>query len=351
MFRKAKRNYLELNVRVSYDENDDSVRIIGKDKNLPKYRDDVRLKLDGTRCAEQTLRDMLEEAGIITEDHYTPSKLSYDKIADSRWDEFPLGKAGGTKPVVWNPTSSPHLLISGPLGSGKSVIERSIIFHCLLNPDKWRVVAVDPWNELSRYEKYSPTILGVAKNLDEAVEACRFALEQMMERYEKMEELGVNNYQDLPDAPYGMIFLIDEIGGFLAESGSKLVTAMAEDELKREAAMIVTKISKLGPAAGLHLVLASQYPDSSILKGGLKTYMSTKIVMGRVDAVYSSLILDNAEASHNSMTANGRGYIQERCKGKQFQAAYTDHNWYDEWLKKNNIDWYDERIEDTHANR
>jgi hypothetical protein len=343
MFRKKPKDYLELSdVRVSYDENDDSVNITGKDKNRPKYINEVHLKLDGESSAEYMLRGMLEDAGIITDDHYIPREVNYDDIADSSWDEFPLGKAGGTRTVVWNPINSPHLLVCGPVGSGKSVIAHSIIFHCLQNPEKWRVIAVDPWDDFSRYKKYAPTILGVAKKLEEAVDACQFVLEKMLERYEKMEEFGVTNYQDLPNAPYGMIFLIDEISGFFAESGSKAASEIADNELKREAATIITKISQLGHAAGIHLVLTSQHPDSSVLNGLLKVYMSTEIVMGRVDAVYSSLVLGHSEASHIPSRTKGRGYIQERGKGKHFQAAYkANSDLYAKWPERNKIDLFE----------
>lgn len=333
MFRKKPKSYLDLrDVRISYDENDDSVLLTGKNKNAPRYLNKVSLKLDGDPSINHRLRYMLEEAGIITDDHYIPINVSYDDIADSRWDEFPLGKTGGTKSVVWNPISSPHLLVCGPVGSGKSIIEHSIIFHCLLNPDKWRVLAVDPWNELSHYKKYSPTILGVAKTLEETVEACRFALETMTKRYEKMEEVGVNNYQDLPDAPYGMIFLVDEIGGFFAESDSKASSEIANNEIKQEASMIIKKISQRGHSAGIFLALASQHPDSNVLDGLLKAYMSTKIVVGKVDAVYSSHVLGNSEASNIPRQIRGRGYIQERGKGRHFQVAYkTNSDLYATW--------------------
>jgi S-DNA-T family DNA segregation ATPase FtsK/SpoIIIE len=358
MFRKAKKNYLELNVRVSYDENDDAVRVIAKDKSLPKHRSGVRLELDSEGSAEQSLREMLMDAGIITEDHIIPSKLHYDEIVDSRWDEFTLGKAGGTKTVIWNPNSSAHLLLTGPAGSGKSVLERNIIFHCLQHPDKWRVLGVDFYRvELSPYEKYSPAVLGIAKDLEDAVEACRFAREEMYNRYGKMEELGVNNYQDLPDAPYGLIFIIDEVSHLLALSGVKSEEGKAEDELRNEAALLLRDIARLGRAAGIHLVIASQRPDSSILNAEFKANMYTKIVMGRVDSLHSQLVLGNEEATQmlpltfrngHYRTVRGRGYIQDQNRGQQFQSAYAETDWYDKWLKKNNIDWYkDDKQEPT----
>lgn len=337
MFRKKPKDYLELSdVRISYDETDDSVRITGKDKNAPRYLNEVSLKLDGDRSGEFMLRGMLEEAGIITDDHYIPCKVSYDDIADARWDEFPLGKTGGAQSVIWNPTSSPNLLVCGPAGSGKSVIAHSIVFHCLQNPSKWRVVAIDPWDDFSHYKKHAPAGISAVRGLNEAVETCRSVVAEMMKRYEKMEEQGVSNYQDLPDEPHGIIFLVDEISGFLAESGMKSLGLMAEDELKREAALIISRISKLGPAAGINLVLTSQYPDSDVLNGLLKSYMSTKIVIGNVDAVYSSFVLGHSEASHIPSRSRGRGYIQERGKprGKQFQAAYAVPELYAKWSEK-----------------
>ena len=335
MFRKTQKNYLELNVRVSYDESDDSVHITSKDKNLPKDSGGFHLTLSGGRGAEQTLREMLEDAGIITEEHILPTMVPYADVAGYPWNTFPLGKMGGSKISFWEPARSPNLLITGPAGAGKSVIERSLIFHCLQNPDKWRIYGIDPHRvELGSYKKHSPVVARIATELEDAVDLCRFIKDEMMDRYTMMEKAGVNNYQDLPETPHAILFLVDEVAVFLSLSGSKTEGGKAEDKLKGEASMLLTKIARAGRAAGIHLALVTQRPDVKIINQELRNNITTRIVMGRVDAIHSSMTLGNDEATRIPWRIRGRGYIQHNGQGRQFQAAVAPID-YDEWLKNN----------------
>lgn len=338
MFNKSEKKYLDLTVRVSYDERNDTVSITSKDKRLPKGSGGFHLSLNGGRGAEQTLRTMLEDAGIIAEEHIIPSKLSYDEISESTWDQFPLGKMGGSRTAFWTPTSSPNLLLSGPAGAGKSIVERSLIFHCLQHPNKWRILGIDLKRiELLPYSKYSPVVVGIATELEDAVEICRYARDEMMDRYTRMEELGINNYQDLPDAPHAIMFLVDEASVVLSISGVKTDEGKAEDKMKGEISTLLTKIARLGRAAGIHLVLSTQRPDASIFSQELRNRMTTRIVMGRVDAIHSRIALGNEEASRIPWNIRGRGYIQDhrQGQGQQFQSAFAPLEWFDELLSKN----------------
>lgn len=341
MFRKPQKNYMELNMRVSYDDKTDSVHITSKDKNIPADSGGFRMTLNGGSEAEQTLRDLLQDAGIISDEHIIPEALHYETIAPSPWDEFPLGKAGGSKIVTWNPTVSPHLLLTGAAGSGKSILQRSLILHCLQHPSRWRVYGIDPHGvELHPYKKYSPVIESAVSELDDALEVCRFLNNRMMERYQKMEILGVNNYRDLPGDPHAIMFLVDNAATVLSMSSVKTDQGKAEDKIKGEISMILHKIARLGRPAGIHLVLSAQRPDASIFGRELRNNMTTKIIMGRVDAIHSRIVLDKEDVPRIPSRIKGRGYIQTYEVGYQFQAAFAPFDWYDELLKKNpHLNW------------
>lgn len=335
MFRKTKKDHLGLNVKVSYDKGADSISITSVNK-LPKQGERFNLTLEKGIGAEQTLRAMLEKAGIIPDGKILPAMLPYDDIAGSAWDEFPLGSTGGSNIAFWKPMESPNLLITGQTGSGKSVIERNLIFHCLQHPDKWRIYGIDLGRvDLRPYAKYSPVFELIATNMEDALEMCRAVISEMMERFEKMEKLRVAHYRNLPEPPPAIMFLVEEIIYVLTVSGVKTGKAATEDALREEMAMLLTRISRVGRAAGIHLVLSTQRPNKRILHGEFKANMTTKIVAGRADISHSHVALGNDEATRTPIGIKGRGYIQERGQGKQFQSAFAPLDWYDEWLKKN----------------
>lgn len=339
MFRKTKKDYLELNVRVAYDKRTDSISITTGNKPLPKQEEGLNLALDKGTGPEQTLRAMLEKAGIIPDSKIIPTMLPYDDIAGSSWGEFPLGSTGGSNIAFWKPMESPNLLLTGVTGSGKSVIQRNLIFHCLQHPDKWRIYGIDLGRiELRPYAKYSPVVEHIATTLEDAVEVCRTVQSEMMERVEKMEKLGVPHYRNLPEHPPAIMFLVEELIYVLTMSSLTTGEHAAENALREEVAALLTRISRLGGTAGIHLVLSTQRPNKRILNGELKANMSTKIVAGRVDIAHSYTALDNDGATRTPIGIKGRGYIQEQGQGKQFQAAFAPQNWYDEWLNNQSAD-------------
>lgn len=349
MFRKAKKDYLDLTIRVSTDEFSSSINIRSQDKSFPQNGDDFHLVLNSGDGAGRLLESALFDTRTVPEDEreYLPTALHYDKIAESPWDEFPLGKNEELNTATWNPATSPNLLLFGPPGSGKSVIDRNLIFHCLQHPDKWRIYGIDPWrSDLRPYKKYSSVVERlVTDDLEEALEVCLTVRDEMMDRHEKMESLDVYNYRDLPDAPPAILLLVTEAAWLLSPSGSRTRSGLEEDAFRAEMSMILTKISRLGRAAGVHLVMSTQ--RTGVIVGELEENMTTKVVLGHTRAAESVLILGHEEASHIPRTLrtdnygthlasiSGRGYIQQDEVGQQFQAAFAPDDWYDEWLSNN----------------
>ena len=329
-------NYLTLeNVRISYDTKTDTVHLTSKDKDIPKGKG-FHLTLADGRDAEYTLRGMLENAGLIPEDQFKtmPTMLPLDEsVKESVWDEFVLGVGARAKEIVWNPTQSPNILLTGATGGGKSVIQRNLIFHCIQHSDRWRFLGIDLKRvELSPYIKYDPAVMGIAKNLEDAVEIIRYVNEEMMSRYDQMENLGVNNFKDLPDMPYAIMVMIDESYMLLAPSDFQTDEAKAQDMLRKEARQRIADIVRLGRAAGIHLVLSTQRPDPSFLTPALRENFTTRIVAGRVSTEHSRAALENDNASRINSSIRGRSYIQEFGVGKEFQSYFAPQDWIDDKL-------------------
>lgn len=331
-------NYLELKVRVSYDKKTDTVHLTSKDKDLQAERG-FHLTLNGGRDAEYILRELLEREGMIPKDksRILPDRAFFgDSPSHKTWNHFPLGLDGNDEEVIWDPTISPHLLLAGSCGSGKSVVQRNIIFHCIQNPDKWSVIGIDLKRvELSEYKNYDSAVESIAVTLEEASDSIADVHGRMFARYAEMEEQGVNNYQDLADAPRALMLVIDESYVVLAQTGIKTSEEVEKDALRKEMVKKLAEIARLGRAAGVHLSLSSQRPDPNIFDGEFRQNLSTRIAMGRMSPPASAITLDNDQATKIYGAVKGRGYFQTYGEGAYFQAYFAPMDWIDEWLSEN----------------
>lgn len=114
----------------------------------------------------------------------------------------------------------------GNLMTHNSVSQQNIIISCLLRPEHWVILGIDLKRvELTRFKKFG---VKVATDLETAVEFLRFAQAVMMKRYERMEELGVNDFEDLPENLQALMVMIDEAGELLSPTGAK---ALSENTL------------------------------------------------------------------------------------------------------------------------
>src|SRR6201998_4890875 len=107
-----------------------------------------------------------------------------------------LGKTIGGDPVIIDLARTPHMLIAGTTGSGKSVAINTMILSLVyrLRPDQCRLIMVDPkMLELSVYVRLPHLLTPVVTGPKKAVVALKWAVREMEERYKKMSKLGVRN--------------------------------------------------------------------------------------------------------------------------------------------------------------
>lgn len=105
-----------------------------------------------------------------------------------------------------------------------------------------------------------------------------------------------------------------------------------EDELKGEAAMIIGSIARLGRAAGVHLIIATQRPDAKLINGETKANLGVRINCGRTNPTASSMILDNGEGAKVKGSPRGRLYLQLHGIGDHCQGFFAQQSWIDEYL-------------------
>jgi hypothetical protein len=260
-----------------------------------------------------------------------PTQLDYPGSEDSSWSRFPVGLS--TAGVAsFDVSTFPHCLVGGPSGTGKSVLQRNIVFHTIQHNYRWRFLGIDLKRvELTPYNRYKKTVMGIATEVDQGLEVLKYVNNEMMDRYKMMEEQGENNLMDLDDPPYCILLMIDEATMFLGASGSKTEEGKAEDAMKAEASDLVGKILRLGRAAGIHMVVAMQRPDATVLRGEFKANMDVRLAAGRMDSTPSSMILDSGEAV-NLPGIKGRGLIRVGGSLDTFQGYFAKPDWIDDFI-------------------
>ena len=209
----------------------------------------------------------------------------------------PLGRdiMGNVKYVEINKT--PHMLVAGATGSGKSVCINNIILSILMRttPDEVKMVLVDPKKvEFNVYEGIPHLLTPVVTDPKKASAALQKIVVMMDERFETFKNTGTKNIQTYneyiekelkkkPDCglrkmPF-ILVIIDELADLMLVAAKEV-----EDSIMR--------ITQLARAAGIHLIVATQRPSTDIITGVVKSNIPTRISFAVSSSIDSRTILD-----------------------------------------------------------
>lgn len=301
----------------------------------PKKREEFENHFSGTVSAENSWAYEWDSPhGIVNckPVSHLPTMAEYPGSTHLPWNKIPIG-VGINGEVSVDLIDSPHFLVCGSTGGGKSVFQRNIIFHCIQNPDEWRFLGIDLKRvELTQFKKYEDVVLGIAVTLEDGVEVMRFARDEMMSRYEMMENLGITHFKDSPNPPPALMVMIDEAYIFMSAEGKTGETR----DLHIEATDLVGEIARLGRAAGVHLVVATQRPDAKVIYGEIKANLTTAYAAGRLNSTASGMILDSSSGTRIPGNIKGRGIVSVHGREEHIQGYFSKANWIDEWLEQNN---------------
>lgn len=203
-----------------------------------------------------------------------------------------LGKdiSGGNQ--VIDLTRTPHLLIAGATGSGKSVCVNSLIGSILYSraPVDVKMIMVDPKIvELKLYNDIPHLLTPVITEPKRALQALQWCLCEMERRYSLLDSQGVRDMSSYnrrvrdrrlatERLPY-IVVVVDEFADLMATSGKELEG-------------IVARLAAMSRAVGIHLVLATQRPSVDVITGLIKANFPSRIafmVAGKTD---SRIIID-----------------------------------------------------------
>lgn len=216
-----------------------------------------------------------------------------------------LGKDSSGEALVSDLTKMPHLLIAGTTGSGKSVCINSIIVGVLLTkrPDEVQMILIDPkMVEMTAFNTIPHLMCPIVTETQMAVQILEWATVKMDERYALLAEARVKNIaefnsldaeeiirrfdpssadeeQKIPKKLPYIVIIIDELADLM-------MTAPKEIEA------YIVRLAQKSRAVGIHIVLATQRPQATVVTGLIKSNMPTRIgfrVAARMD---SRIILD-----------------------------------------------------------
>ena len=200
-----------------------------------------------------------------------------------------LGKDISGRSVICDLEKMPHLLIAGQTGSGKSVCINTIINSLLFrqSPKDLRMILVDPKVvELQGYNDIPHLLIPVVTDPHKAAGALAWAVQEMLDRYHKMQSKGVRNIAaynarvigDEPALPR-IVVIIDEL--------SDLMLAC-----KREVEDSIIRLAQLARAAGIHVIIATQRPTVNVITGLIKANFPSRISFAVASSIDSRTILD-----------------------------------------------------------
>lgn len=213
------------------------------------------------------------------------------KNADSKLT-VAMGNRINNEPLLMDIAKTPHALIAGATGSGKSVCINSILMSLLYknHPEELRLLLIDPkMVELAPYNDLPHLVSPVITDVKAATQSLKWAVDEMERRYKLFAQYHVRNItafnkkasyeQRIPK----IVIVIDELADLMM---------MAPQEVEQS----IARIAQKARACGIHMLVATQRPSVNVITGLIKANIPTRIAFMVSSSVDSRTILDSGGA-------------------------------------------------------
>ncbi len=248
-----------------------------------------------------------------------------------------IGKDIAGRSVFLNLATTPHLLIAGATGAGKSSGINCIITSMLMRttPDQVRLILIDPKQvEMGQYNRLPHLLTQPVTNPKKAANALAWAVKEMERRYDLLFEFGfrdIGGYnaaydrgelqQDRPETlesiepseaptferlPY-IVVVVDELNDLM------MVAARDVEES-------ITRIAQKARAVGIHLIVATQRPSVNVITGVIKANVPARMAFAVSSLTDSRVILDQPGAEKligkgDMLLLPGNSSVAQRIQG------------------------------------
>ncbi|MDR1027645.1 MAG: DUF87 domain-containing protein [Rickettsiales bacterium] len=263
-----------------------------------------------------------------------------------------LGVEINGRPFYADLTKMPHALVAGRTGSGKSVFVQSLITSIVYRntPAECRLIIIDPKGVDFTYWDDIPHLMSpIVKDSNAAVNVMKWAVREMEERYKRLQDLGAQNIEqfneiaadlvargktptkmkpvgtdpetgeieyeekelDLTKMPY-LAIIIDEVADLMMVA-------------RKEIEACVQRLAQKARAAGMHLVAATQRPDTSVITGVIKANFPTRMSFQAVSVIDSMTTL-GMKGAEQLLSCGDLLFSEGGKQPMRVHSAYIDTN-------------------------
>ena len=207
-------------------------------------------------------------------------------------------------------SKTPHLLVAGTTGSGKSVFINTLLASLLykFSPKQLKLILIDPkMLELSVYNDIAHLLTPVVTEPKKAIIALKWVCKEMERRYSMMNEEGTRSLegynQKASEALPFIVVFIDEMADLMMTAG-------------KEVEHYVQRLAQMARACGIHLVMATQRPSVDIITGSIKANFPSRVSFQVASKYDSRTVLGEIGAEQllgngdMLMTKNGSNLIR-----------------------------------------
>ena len=272
------------------------------------------------------------------------SVIASKRFQDEQKMRLPIayGRTITNEVFMFDLAKTPHLLVAGATGTGKSVAINAIITSLLYkkHPAELKLVMVDP--KMVEFAPYKPLLKHylaampdtdpeqiVITECDRVINTLNSLVIEMENRYKLLMDAGVRNLEDYNDKfirrrlnpnklvadslhhqylPY-IVIIIDEYGDFIMQAGKQVETPIA-------------RITQKARAVGMHMILATQRPSVNIVTGVIKANIPTRIALRTQSVIDSRTVLDAKGAEQ--LIGRGDSLYAGNASVTRIQCAFVD---------------------------
>ena len=272
------------------------------------------------------------------------SVIASKRFQDEQKMKLPIayGRTITNEVFMFDLAKTPHLLVAGATGTGKSVAINAIITSLLYkkHPAELKLVMVDP--KMVEFAPYKPLIKHylaampdtdpeqiVITDCDKVINTLNSLVIEMENRYKLLMDAGVRNLEDYNEKfvnrrlnpnklvgdslhhqflPY-IVIIIDEYGDFIMQAGKQVETPIA-------------RITQKARAVGMHMILATQRPSVNIVTGVIKANIPTRIALRTQSVIDSRTVLDAKGAEQ--LIGRGDSLYAGNASVTRIQCAFVD---------------------------